>query len=146
GGWWLVSLVGTAALAAGIVGNALTITFVRAVGHGVEGDVLWIGYGADHWLGVLIAVPLAGFLLGAGLRARRAGLFPRVLAWLAFGVAGVLTVGGASVVGDEVDGGVLGTLLVLGYLGLFVWIVGTSVTMWRRSGDLVAVPSVAPAS
>src|SRR5262249_26256550 len=27
GGWWLVSLVGTAALAAGIVGNALTITF-----------------------------------------------------------------------------------------------------------------------
>lgn len=146
GGWWLVSIVGTGALAAGIVGNALTITFVRAVGHGADGDVLWIGYGADHWLGVLIAVPLAVFLLGAGLGARRTGIFQRWLTWLALGVAAVLTVGGASVVGDEVDGGVLGTLLVLGYLGLFVWIVGASVTMWRRRGDLVAVPSVAPAS
>jgi hypothetical protein len=146
GGWWLVSLVGTAALAAGIVGNALTITFVRAVGHGVRGDALWIGYGADHWLGVLIALPLAVFLLGAGLGARRTGIFPRWLTWLALGVAGVLTVGGASVVGGEVDGGALGMVLVLGYLGLFVWIVGASVTMWRRSGDPIAVPSVAPAS
>ena len=146
GGWWLVSLAGTAALAVGIVGNALTITFVRAVGHGVDGDVLWIGYGADHWLGVLIAVPLAVFLLGAGLGARSTGIFPRWLTWLALGVAAVLTLGGASVVGDEVDGGPLGMLLVLGYLGLFVWIVGASVTMWRRSGDAVAVPSVAPVS
>jgi hypothetical protein len=37
-------------------------------------------------------------------------------------------------------------VLVLGYLGLFVWIVGASVTMWRWSGDPIAVPSVAPAS
>jgi len=146
GGWWLVSLVGTGALAAGIVGNALTITFVRAVGHGVDGNALWIGYGADHWLGVLIAIPMGVFLLGAGLGARRTGIFPRWLTWLALALAGVLTVGGASVVGDEVDGGPLGMLLVLGYLGLFVWIVGASVTMWRRSGDFVAVPSVAPAS
>src|SRR5206468_2676030 len=129
--------------AVGIVGNALTITFVRAVGHGVEGNALWIGYGADHWLGVLVAVPLAVFLLGAGMGARRTGILPRWLAWLALGAAAVLTIGGASVMGDEVDGGVLGSVLVLGYVALIVWIIGTSVTLWRRSGEIVAARSVA---
>jgi len=51
GRWWLVALVGIAT-SIGIVGNALEIMFVRAVGHGVTGKALWIGYGADHWLGV----------------------------------------------------------------------------------------------
>lgn len=143
GGWWLVSLVGTAGVAAGIVGNALTITFVRAVGHGVDGDVLWLGYGTDHWLGVLIAVPLAVLLLGAGLGARRTRILPRWLVWLALGGAAALTVGGASVVGNEVDGGMLGSVLVLGYVALIVWIVGASVTLWRRSGVRVDAPAVA---
>jgi hypothetical protein len=143
GGWWLVSLIGTAAAAIGIVADALTITFVRAVGHGVDGKVLWIGYGTDHWLGVLVAVPLAVFLLGAGLGARRTGILPRWLAWLALAAAAVLTVGAASVMGDEVDGGVLGGILLLGYVALIVWIVGTSVTLWRRSGERVNARSVA---
>jgi hypothetical protein len=136
GGWWLVSLIGAAAAAVGIVGNALTITFVRAVGHGADGNALWIGYGADHWLGVLVAVPLAVFLLGTGLGARRTGALPRWLAWLALAAAAVLAVGGASVVGDEVDGGVLGSVLLLGYVALTVWIIGTSVTLWRRRGSV----------
>jgi hypothetical protein len=144
-GWWLISLVGIGATAVGIVGNALTVTFVRAVGHGVDGKALWLGYGADHWLGVLVAVPLAVFLLGAGMGARRTGILPRWLAWLALVAAAVLTIGGASVVGDEVDGGVLGSVLVLGYVALIVWIVGTSVTLWRRSGEIVAAPVVAAA-
>jgi hypothetical protein len=143
GGWWLVSLVGTAAVATGIVGNALTITFVRAVGHGVDGEALWIGYGTDHWLGVLIAVPLAVFLLGAGLGARRTDILPRWLVWLAIAAATLLAVGGASVMGDEVDGGVLGGVLLLGYAALIVWIVGASVTLWRRSGERVIAPPVA---
>jgi hypothetical protein len=34
---------------------------------------------------------------------------------------------------------------VLGYVALIVWIVGTSVTLWRRSGEVVAAPVVAAA-
>jgi|SRR5436190_3143662 len=132
GGWWLLALAGIAGTAVGIVSDALVVTFVRAVGHGARGDALWIGYGGDHWIGVLTAIPLAVFFLGAGCGARESGLLPRWLTWLALGLAGAFVLGGASVTGGEVDGGVLGTLLVLAYLGLMIWIVGTSVSMLRR--------------
>jgi hypothetical protein len=55
GGWWLVALVGIGATSIGIVGNALSLVFVRAVGHGAGRSELWVGYGADHWLGILSA-------------------------------------------------------------------------------------------
>lgn len=132
GGWWLVVLAGIAGTAIGIVGNALEIMFVRAVGHGASGRSLWIGYGADHWLGLLTAVPLALFLLGAGLGARATGTLPRWLAWLAPALSVLFLLGAGSVTGDEVDGGILGMPLLVAYLGLIVWIVGTSVTLLRR--------------
>jgi hypothetical protein len=131
GGWWLVTLVGIAATSIGMVGNALVIVFVRAVGHGASGSALWIGYGADHWLGVLTALPLAVFLLGAGLGARVTGIFPGWLGWLAVVLSGLFVVGAGSVTGDEVDGGILGLPLFVGYIGLLIWIVAASVSMLR---------------
>lgn len=132
GGWWLVATVGIAAMSIGIVGNALEIVLVRAVGHGVSGKALWIGYGADHWLGVLTAIPLALFLAGAGLGGRATAILPRWLAWLAIALSPLFLLGGGSVTGDEVDGGILGMPLLAGYLGLIVWLVGTSLTMLRH--------------
>jgi hypothetical protein len=132
GGWWLVALAGIGASGIGIVGDVFVLTFVRAVRHGAGGDALWIGYGADHWAGTLVGVPLAVFLLGAGLGARAAGVLPRWLAWLAVAASGLLVVGAGSVTGDEVDGGVLGLPLLLGYVAMLVWIVGASVTLWRH--------------
>lgn len=131
GGWWVVALAGIAGTAVGIVSNTLVITFVRAVGHGAGGDALWIGYpsGPD---GVLIAVPLAVFLLGAGLGARASCMLPRWLAWLAVALAPMFVLGAGGVMGAEVDGGILGAGLVLGYAGLLVWILGASVSMLRR--------------
>jgi hypothetical protein len=117
---------------------------VRAVGHGAEGDALWLGYGADHWIGALTGVPLAVFLLGAGLGARATGALPSWLAWLAVALAGAFVLGAGSVAGDEVDGGILGALLTLAYLGLLVWIVGSSVSMLR--GRERPEPAVAAAS
>jgi hypothetical protein len=136
GGWWLVALVGIAATSIGIVGNALAIVLVRAVGHGAHGSGLWVGYGADHWLGVLIAIPLAVFLLGASMGARVSTALPRWVAWLGIAVSVLLVVGAGSVTGDEVDGGILGVPLLLGYLGLIVWIVAASITMARRPVDV----------
>lgn len=141
GGWWLVALIGIAGASIGIVGNALTITFVRAVGHGATGDALWIGYGADHWIGVLTAIPLALFLLGAGMGARTTGALPRSLAWLSIAVSVLFLAGAGSVTGDEVEGGILGLPLVAGYLGLLVWILASSVSMLRRPQRAAAEPA-----
>jgi hypothetical protein len=142
GGWWLVALIGIAATSIGMVGNALVIVFVRAVGHGASGPALWIGYGADHWLGVLTALPLAVFLLGAGLGARVTGIFPGWLSWLAVVLSGLFVVGAGSVTGDEVDGGILGVPLFVGYIGLLIWIVAASVSMLRAR---TAIPEPAAA-
>jgi hypothetical protein len=132
GGWWLVALVGICGTAIGIAGNALEIVFIRAVGHGVTGRPLWIGYGADHWLSVLTAIPLALFLFAAAMGARTTGALPRWLAWLALALSVLFVLGAASVTGDEVDGGILGMPLVVAYLGLIVWVAGTSLTLVRR--------------
>jgi hypothetical protein len=142
GGWWLVALAGIAGTSVGIVSNTLVITFVRAVGHGAGGNALWVGYpsGPD---GVLIAVPLAVFLLGVGLGARTSSMLPRWLAWLAVALAAMFVLGAGGVMGDEVDGGILGAGLVLGYAGLLVWIVGSSVSMLRRPASLQPAPATA---
>ena len=87
-----------------IAGNALAIMFARAVGHGATGSALWIGYGAEHWLSVLIAIPLAIFLLGVGMGARATGKFGRWLAGSSI-VLSVLLVGGA---GTVLGGGSVG--------------------------------------
>jgi hypothetical protein len=146
GGWWIVALAGIiAAGAIGFVSDALVIVLVRAVGHGVSGDVLWIGYGGDHWIGTLTGVPLGVFLLGAALGSRGSRQLPAWLAWSAIFLAAAFAAGAGSVTGDEVDGGPLGMLLFVAYLGLLVWIVGVSVVLWRRPAliRVEAAPSLA---
>jgi hypothetical protein len=140
-GWWLLALAGiTVAGATGVVADALVIVLVRAVGHGVGGDALWLAYGGDHWLGALMGVPIAIFLLGVGMGSRATGLFPRWLSWAAIVLAAAFTLGAGSVAGDEVDGGPLGLVLFVGYLGLSVWIVAVSVVLWRKApGERVAM-------
>lgn len=140
GGWWLLALCGIAGSAFGIVGNVFSVVFVRAVGHGASGNELWVGYGADHWAGVLVGIPLAVFVVGAALGGRETHALPRWLVFLGALVALLLAVGAGSVMGNEVDGGILGSVLVLGYVGLIVWIVGVSASLWRRSGQAAQVP------
>ena len=131
GGWWLVALAGIAGTTVGLSTDMLFVTFVRAVGHGVSGSALWVGNpsGPD---GVIIAIPLAVFFLGAGFGARASGILPRWLGWLATVLAVAFSVGAGGIMGDEVDGGILGGFLVLGYAGLLVWTVATSVCLWRE--------------
>jgi hypothetical protein len=146
GSWWILALAGaTAAGAIGFVSSALTIVLVRAVGHGVSGGVLWLAYGGEHWIGVLTGIPLAVFLLGAALGARAGGALPRWIGVSALIVAALMVAGAGSVVGDETDGGPLGMVLVLAYLGLFVWMVGVSVVLWRRPPQIHGVVAPSPA-
>ena len=140
-GWWLLALAGiTVAGATGIVADALVVVLVRAVGHGVGGDALWLAYGGDHWLGALMGVPIAIFLLGVGMGSRTTRLVPRWQSWAAIALAAAFTLGAGSVTGDEVDGGPLGVVLLVGYVGLLVWIVAVSVVLWRKAqGERVVV-------
>ena len=145
-GWWIVALVGIAGTAAvGIVSNALVVAFVRAVEHGARGESLWIGYSGDHALGTLITVPLGIFLLGAGFGARASGALPRWLTWVAVAGAAALLVGAGSITGGELEGGPLGIPLALGYLALLVWIVATSVVLWRGQRESSVAMEVATA-
>jgi hypothetical protein len=146
GGWWLIALVGIAASAVGLVTDILVLTFVRAVGHGVRGETLWVAYpaGAD---GLILAIPLAVFFLGTGLGIRLAGGLSRRLGWFALVLAALFVVGGASVMGDEVDGGPLGVPLFLGFVGLLVWTTWASISLWRGSrGATVWVCESSPAT
>lgn len=132
-GWWIVALAGiTAAGAIGFVSDALVIVLIRAVGHGVSGEVLWLAYGGDHWIGTLTGVPLMVFLGGTALGSRTSGQLPTWLTWSALVLAIAFGMGAGSVTGDEVDGGPLGIVLFVAYLGLLVWIVAVSVVLLRR--------------
>jgi hypothetical protein len=142
-GWWIVALAGiTAAGAIGFVSDALVIVLVRAVGHGVSGDALWLAYGGDHWIGTLTGVPLMVFLAATALGSRTSGQLPAWLTWSALLLAIAFGTGAGSVTGDEVDGGPLGIVLFVAYLGLLVWIVAVSVVLLRR--PRVEDPAVIP--
>ncbi len=144
GGWWLVALAGLAGTSVSLETSSILVAFVRAVGHGVAGNVLWIGYPSGPE-GVDIAIPLAVFLLGVGLGTRSSGALPSWFAWSALVLSAMFVVGAAGVTGNEVDGGILGVFLFLGYIGMLVWIVGGSIVLWRKPREVRAdvAPSLA---
>lgn len=133
GDWAWLALVGTAALSASL-GDDGIIRFVRAVGHGVRGDALWTTYpsGPD---GVVMAMPMAVLLLAVCVGGRR-GAFPRWLCTAAGVLAAAFVLGGAGITGDEVDGGLFGTFLVLGFFGFWIWTVIASVHLLRHPARL----------
>ena len=56
----------------------------------------------------------------------------------------LLLVGAGSITGREVDGGPLVAPAMLGYLGMFAWILRASVALWRS--DRIRVAEPVPAS
>ena len=137
GDWAWLAIIGTAALTASLGDNP--VTFVRAVGHGVRGDALWTAYpsGPD---GVVMAIPMTVLLLAVCAGGRR-GAFPRVLCTSAGLLAAAFVLGGAGVTGDEVDGGPFGFLLVLGFLGFWIWTAFASVHLLRHPSPIITRPS-----
>jgi hypothetical protein len=132
GGWWIVALAGiTASTAVGLLGNVFSIIFVRAVGHGLTGDGLWAVYSGDL-VGFVQGIPLAIFMLGAGMGIRATRVFPRWTGVLALAAVPLLVVGVASVAGREVDGGPFVFPLMLAYLGMLVWTIPVCLVFWRR--------------
>jgi hypothetical protein len=132
GGWWILAMAGLAGTA---VPDVTIAQFVRAVQHGASGDELWVGYPVSPD-GVAGAIPLAVFLFGVS-GGRSGGALPRWLSRLALALSAMFVVGAAGVAFDEF-GGPLGPVLLLAYLGMFVWTLGTSVVLWRKPDEVRA--------
>ncbi|WP_140404154.1 hypothetical protein [Nocardioides sp. XL1] len=132
GDWWMLCGVGAATLSMGLASEGDVLSFVRAVGHGVRGDALWMSYPpAPDGFGM--AVPAGVFLLGAGLGGLASGAFSAWLCRLAVVLSGGFLAGGAGIVGNEVDGGPFGLVLVLSFVGMWVWTVAISIRLWRTN-------------
>jgi hypothetical protein len=142
GDCWMLCGVGAACLSVSLANEGDILTFVRAVGHGVGGDALWMSYPpAPDGFGM--AVPAAVFLLGAGLGGLASGVFPPWLGRFAVVLSVGFLAGGAGIMGDEVDGGPFGSVLVLSFVGMWVWTVAMSVRLWRTNSVAAAEASVA---
>jgi hypothetical protein len=133
GGWWVLALVGIAGVSIWIVADAAAATFVRAVNHGVSGDTLWIGYGLDHWIGVLALAPLGLFIIATSIGARVTALLARWTTWLGLVSGTLLIIGSGEITGDELTGGPLGLAMFPGYILAIAWIISVSIRMWRRA-------------
>ena len=144
GAWWMIALAGiTASAAVGMLGNLFSIMFVRAIGHGLSDNALWTIYSGDL-VGFAQGIPLALFMLGAGLGTRATAVFPRWTSILALASVPLLVVGVASIAGREVDGGPLVFPLLVAYLGMLVWTAAVSVALWRRPAGAPAELAVSP--
>jgi hypothetical protein len=136
-GWSIVALGG---LAVAAVPDDAVARFVRAVQYGASGEALFVGYPVSLD-GVLMAVPLAVFLLGVGAGASEA--LPRWLSRFALVLSASFVAGAGGVAFDEF-GGPLGPVMLFAYVGLFVWITSASVVLWRRQQTApVAAPVTA---
>ena len=142
GDWWMLCGVGAACLSVGLANEGDILTFVRAVGHGVSGDALWMSYPPAPD-GFDMAVPAAVFLLGAGLGGLTTKAFPTWLCRFALVLSVGFLAGGAGIMGDEVDGGPFGSVLVLSFVGMWVWTVAISIRLWRTNAIEAAEAGVA---
>jgi hypothetical protein len=133
GGWWVLALVGISGTAIWILADAAAASFVRAVEHGVSGDALWIGYGLDHWIGLLALGPLGLFIIASSVGSQRTALLASWTTWLGLAAGALLIIGAGAITGDELTGGPFGAAMLLGYLLAIVWIAAVSLQLWRRS-------------
>jgi hypothetical protein len=136
-GWWIVALAG---LTVSGVPDDTVARFVRAIQHGATGDSLWVGYPVSPD-GVLMAIPLAVFLVGIG-GAMAGDVLPRWLSWFACVLAATFVVGAAGVAFDEF-GGPVGPALFVGFVGFFIWTISVSVVLWRSPRPLPLAEAVA---
>lgn len=77
-------------------------------------------------------IALAMFMLATGVAAISARALPRVLAWACIPIGLGVAFGGLYGFGNELDGGVFGTVWFLAGIAYFLWTIATSVVLLRR--------------
>jgi hypothetical protein len=110
-------------------GVALLVTVFTA-DHEPTG-VVWAPLVFHTFFLTTTGIALAVFMLATGHAALSARVLPRVLAWACLPIGLGVAFGGLYGFGNELDGGVLGTVWFLAGLGFFLWTIATCVVLLR---------------
>lgn len=118
-----------------IVGYGIAAGTARYTADGGSVGVVGVVAGLDSaafWLILLIFGPIGVSVFACGLAMLGSGLFPAWLPWLAL-TAGLAGIVGGLMAGASTDGtGLSEPVTTIAALGMWVWMIGTSVVLVRR--------------
>lgn len=134
----LAAAAGTAAAAVGAVSSAALIVAVQSAKRDYGADV-FAAFGDLHTAALLLQLaPVGALLLAASF-----GGLGRVLSALAILVGAGCIIGSAAVMSAQFDRGPLGFGVVIWFVGLPLWLIATSVVLWRRGARDTGEPQTA---
>ncbi len=128
----LASLGGGIASAFAMASAISLIAAVFTADHGASAAA-WGPLSFHSFFLASTGVPMAIFMLAIGIAAVSERTLHRVLAWACIPIGIGVTFGGLYGFGGELDGGVFGAVWIVSGLALFVWIIGVSIALLRRS-------------
>jgi hypothetical protein len=127
----LVLLGGIGSVILVLVANGVFLALVDAADEGREPAAVRALFELDQWILPAIGVTSAVFYAGAALSALATGALPRSLAWIAAALAIAFPIGLLWIFSGDDEGGALGFVFFIALLVNFLWILATSVFMWR---------------
>ena len=143
----VLALLGGVAVYAGVlVEQSAFLALVNAADAGREPVAVRALYELEEVVLVPLRFAVAAFFLGIALAAIPTGALPRWLGWMAAALAALLVVGLLGVFGANEEDGPLVPILVLGRLGVLLWILAASTVLLRRSRPAQPSRAHAPAA
>jgi hypothetical protein len=127
----LVLLGGIGSVILVLVANGVFLALVDAADEGREPAAVRALFELDQWILPAIAVTSAVFYAGAALSALVTAALPRSLAWIAAALAIAFPIALLWIFSGDDEGGALGFIFFIALLVNFLWILATSVFMWR---------------
>ena len=130
----LARLGGLGTAAGVLVANGVTLALVYAAEDNREPAAIRALFELDSDFFIPIGFMLALLYAGTALSVLSARSLPSWLGWAAAALALAFLVGLLGMFSEEEDGGALGILFFIGFLGTLVWVLATSIVMLLRAG------------
>jgi hypothetical protein len=127
----LAALGGSVASALAMASGAALVATVFTADHEPTGAV-WAPLEFHTFFLTSTGVALAVFMLATGLAALATRALPRALAWACIPIGLGVAFGGLFGFGNELDGGVFGTVWFIAGIAFFLWTIATSIVLLRR--------------
>jgi hypothetical protein len=132
-----LALLGGLAVYAGVlVEESAFLALVNAADAGREPGSVRALFELEEVVLVPLRFAVAAFFAGIALSAIPTSALPRWLGWTAAALAALLAIGLLGVFSADEQEGPLVPILVLGRLGMLLWILAASIELLRRAGRL----------
>jgi len=139
----VVALAGIATAVIVLVSSMVFLALIEAADEGREPAAVRALFELDELIFLAIGWTSAAFYGGVAVSSLANGSLPRVLGWIAAGLAVLFPICFFGIFSESDDGGILGGIFFLGILINFIWILATSIVMLRsRTGATPAGPTV----